>query len=91
LLSRYFDPNDPSSMSIEPEQVEAESGDAESAPPLTKRLLKGCGCVTGLLVMGLGILIIGNFDSASWASALIAITVAVLVFALSGVNGIWES
>jgi uncharacterized membrane protein YqjE len=53
-------------------------------------MLKGCGCVTGLLVMALGILVIGNFDQAAWASALTATVVGVLVFAMSGVNGIWE-
>jgi uncharacterized membrane protein YqjE len=52
--------------------------------------LKGCGCVTGLLVMALGILVIGNFDDASWASAIIATVVGTLVFVLSGVNGFWE-
>lgn len=54
------------------------------------RLYRGCGCLTGLLLLGLGILIIGKFDSTSWASALIAITIGILVFALSGVNGIWD-
>jgi len=54
------------------------------------QLLKGCGCLTGLLVMSLGILVIGNFDTAAWASALSALVIGVLVFALSGVNGIWE-
>jgi hypothetical protein len=40
--------------------------------------------------MTLGILIIGNWDAAAWASALTAAVVGVLVFALSGVNGMWE-
>ena len=52
--------------------------------------IKGCGCLTGLLVLALGILIIGNFDSGAWASALTAIVIGVLVFALSGTNGFWE-
>jgi hypothetical protein len=55
------------------------------------KLLKGCGCLGGLGVMAFGILVIGNFDSAAWASALIALVVGILVFALSGINGIWES
>lgn len=59
-------------------------------PARGPQLLKGCGCVTGLLVMALGILVIGNFDDASWASAIIATVVGVLVFVLSGVNGFWE-
>ena len=54
------------------------------------QLLKGCGCVGGLGVMSLGILVIGQFDTAAWASALTAFVVGVLVFALSGINGIWE-
>jgi hypothetical protein len=54
------------------------------------KLLKGCGCLTGLLVMGLGILIIGNFDATAWASALSAIIIGALVFSLSGTNGSWE-
>lgn len=62
----------------------------EDKPERQKQLLKGCGCISGLLVMSLGILIIGNFDTASWASALTAFVVGVLVFALSGINGIWE-
>jgi hypothetical protein len=64
----------------------------EPTKPASKAsgILKGCGCVTGLLVMMLGILIIGHWDTAAWASALTAGVVGVLVFALSGVNGMWE-
>jgi hypothetical protein len=54
------------------------------------KLLKGCGCVSGLGALALGILVIGNFDAGAWASALTAIVIGVLVFALSGTNGIWE-
>ena len=54
------------------------------------QLLKGCGCMGGLGVMSLGILVIGQFDTAAWASALTAFVVGVLVFALSGINGIWD-
>jgi len=64
---------------------------SDATPPSRgMQLLKGCGCVTGLLVMALGILIIGNFDTAAWASALTATVVGVLVFAFSGINGMWE-
>ncbi len=69
--------------------IEASAAATERGPR-GRQLLKGCGCVTGLLVMALGILVIGNFDDASWASAIIATVVGILVFALSGVNGIWE-
>lgn len=64
----------------------------ESATPRKRgpQLLKGCGCLTGILVMALGILIIGGFDDAAWASALTASVVGVLVFVLSGTNGMWE-
>ena len=54
------------------------------------KLLKGCGCVTGLLVLALGILIIGHFDMGAWASALGAVVIGTLVFAMSGTNGFWE-
>lgn len=54
------------------------------------KLLKGCGCAVAVGGLALGILIIGGFDAASWASALIAILVAFLVLGLSGVNGFWE-
>jgi hypothetical protein len=54
------------------------------------KLMRGCGCLGGLGVLGLGILIIGNFDSTSWASALTAIVIGFLVFQLSGVNGMWD-
>ncbi|HEX7476795.1 MAG TPA: hypothetical protein VF331_03240 [Polyangiales bacterium] len=54
------------------------------------RLAKGCGCTVALVVLGLGILWIGGFDSASWASAILGLVVAVGVFGLSGVNGWWE-
>jgi hypothetical protein len=54
------------------------------------KLFKGCGCLTAVVALALGILIIGDFDAGSWASALIAILVAGLVFGLSGVNGFWE-
>ena len=53
--------------------------------------LRGCGCLTGLCILGLGILIIGNFDATSWASALSAIVLGFLTFSLSGVNGMWEN
>jgi hypothetical protein len=63
----------------------------ESSPPSRRlNMLKGCGCVTGLGALALGILIIGHFDSGAWASALTAIVIGVLVFALSGTNGFWE-
>jgi hypothetical protein len=55
------------------------------------KLLRGCGCLTGLCILGLGILIIGNFDATAWASALSAIVIGFLVFSLSGVNGMWEN
>jgi hypothetical protein len=75
--------NDPSAA--------AESvSDTDEPVGFISRWGKSCGCLTGLVVMALGILVIGHFDSASWASALIALTVGVLVFALSGVNGVWE-
>lgn len=67
--------------------------ETESEPkpsPNRAKLIKGCGCLTGLVVMMLGILIIGGFDKAAWASAVIGGVVGVLVFAMSGVNGIWE-
>jgi len=67
------------------------TSDADDKPAGRAQLLKGCGCVGGLLVMSLGILVIGNFDTAAWASALTAFVVGVLVFALSGINGIWEN
>jgi hypothetical protein len=54
------------------------------------KLIKGCGCATGLGGLALGILIIGHFDSGAWASALGAIVIGVMVFALSGTNGFWE-
>ena len=64
----------------------------EPAAPTKRRInpIKGCGCLTGLLVLALGILVIGHFDSGAWASALTAIVIGVLVFALSGTNGFWE-
>jgi len=52
--------------------------------------MRGCGCLAGLCVLGLGILIIGNFDETAWASSLIAIVIGFLTFSLSGVNGMWE-
>lgn len=75
--------SDPSAPAPEPSESPKPAGNVVG-------ILKGCGCVTGLLVMTLGILIIGNWDAAAWASALTAAVVGVLVFALSGVNGMWE-
>ena len=71
-----------------PDDPTTSSPDAQTSRK--GQLLKGCGCVGGLTVMSLGILVIGQFDTASWASALTAFVVGVLVFALSGINGIWE-
>jgi hypothetical protein len=61
-----------------------------SAGKTSLKLIKGCGCVTGLGGLALGILVIGHFDSGAWASALGAIVIGVMVFALSGTNGFWE-
>lgn len=80
------DPEDPTSLS-------AASGDAPGSDPAVstaKKLARGCGCVFGLASLALGILIIGNFDSGAWASALGAVVIGYLVFNLSGVNGFWE-
>jgi hypothetical protein len=72
----------------------SEPESTEPSPPKPQNkaagLMKGCGCVTGLAVMMLGILVIGHWDTAAWASALTAGVVGVLVFVLSGVNGMWE-
>lgn len=65
-------------------------GDEAPAPKDNSKLVRGCGCFGGLCLLGLGILITGNFDSTAWASALIAIVIGFLVFSLSGVNGMWE-
>jgi hypothetical protein len=60
-------------------------------PPKSKLgLIKGCGCTVAVVILALGILIIGNFDSGAWASALGAIVISILVYNLSGVNGMWE-
>ena len=72
------------------EEQTLQTPGSEEKPSRKAQLLKGCGCLGGLLVMTLGILVIGHFDTAAWASALIALVIGVLVFALSGVNGIWE-
>jgi hypothetical protein len=53
-------------------------------------MLKGCLYMVGLLAIFFGILVVGNFDKTAWASALTAVTVGVLVFGMSGVNGFWE-
>jgi hypothetical protein len=76
------DPSAPSSP--------AASESSEPETPRAIQLLKGCGCVSGLVVLALGILVIGHFDSGAWASALGAVVIGVLVFAMSGVNGFWE-
>ena len=70
----------------EPETV----SEPESSSEKTKKLVRGCGCTTGLVTLALGILIIGNFDSGAWASALGAVVIGTLVFMMSGVNGFWE-
>ena len=70
---------------------EAATGSESGEDSKTKKLVRGCGCVTGLLALALGILIIGNFDSGAWASALGAVVIGTLVFKLSGVNGMWEN
>ena len=62
----------------------------ETATDKRKRLVKGCGCTVALLGLGLGILVIGNFDSGAWASALGAVVIGYLVYNMSGVNGFWE-
>jgi hypothetical protein len=70
---------------------QTEIEDVDSDEPSTKvKLIKGCGCTVGLLGLGLGILIIGHFDSGAWASALGAVVIGYLVFNLSGINGFWE-
>ena len=67
-----------------------QTSSPDDKPAPQAKLLKGCGCLGGLLVMALGILVIGNFDTAAWASALSALVIGVLVFSLSGVNGVWD-
>jgi hypothetical protein len=70
----------------------APADDARNAPQPKDRskMLRGCGCLGGLCLLGLGILITGDFDSTAWASALIAIVIGSLVFSLSGTNGMWD-
>jgi hypothetical protein len=63
----------------------------EEAANIRGKRLRGCGCLTGLCILGLGILIVGDFDATAWASALSAIVLGFLTFSLSGVNGMWEN
>lgn len=72
---------------VVPERVTEVASDE---PSKKMKLLRGCGCITGLVGLALGILIIGHFDSGAWASALGAVVIGYLVFNLSGVNGFWE-
>ncbi|HEX4355598.1 MAG TPA: hypothetical protein VHZ95_21880 [Polyangiales bacterium] len=71
-----------------PTPIESTEPEERERPAL--KLAKGCGCVTGLGALALGILIIGHFDMGAWASALTAIVIGVLVFGMSGTNGFWE-
>jgi hypothetical protein len=64
--------------------------DATAQSHTRSKWMRGCGCLAGLCVLGLGILIIGNFDETAWASSLIAIVIGFLTFSLSGVNGMWD-
>ncbi len=68
----------------------ASEANAESAKGRGAKLAKGCGCTVGLAALALGILVIGGFDRGAWASAIIGIAIAVLVFRVSGTNGSWE-
>lgn len=63
---------------------------ASDEPSKKVKLLKGCGCTVGLVGLALGILVIGNFDSGAWASALGAVVIGFLVWNMSGINGFWE-
>jgi hypothetical protein len=72
------------------EADDPKTPDDTATPKGRGKLLRGCGCLGGLCLLGLGILIIGNFDSTAWASALIAIVIGSLVFSLSGTNGMWD-
>lgn len=74
----------------EPPVVPTETSASSDEPSTRMKLLRGCGCTFGLVGLALGILIIGNFDSGAWASALGAVVIGYLVFNLSGVNGFWE-
>jgi len=73
-----------------PEPEATTETESSSKGEKAKKLVRGCGCVTGLAALALGILIIGNFDSGAWASALGAVVIGTLVFMMSGVNGFWE-
>lgn len=70
--------------------AEPEALSGEDPSEKRKRLIKGCGCSVAMLALALGILIIGNFDSGAWASALGAVVIGYLVYNMSGVNGFWE-
>jgi hypothetical protein len=72
----------------QPSGLAAAPSDAKGET--VKKLVRGCGCTFGMAALGLGILIIGNFDSGAWASALGAVVISFLVYNLSGVNGFWE-
>lgn len=73
--------------------TEAEDTKQLSSAPESKNSakLRGCGCLAFLCLLGFGILVIGDFDSTAWASALSAIVIGFLVFSLSGINGMWEN
>lgn len=53
------------------------------------KIIKGCGCASATIVLGVTVALAGGGEMSSWGSGLIGILILILVVGLSGTNGWW--
>lgn len=54
------------------------------------RLLKGCGCLFALVILGIGVALVGDGEPASWGSALFGVLILLIIVGSSGLIGWWN-
>lgn len=61
-----------------------------AGPGVARGLLKGCGCLLGLVILGVGVALLGKGEPASWGSALFGVVILVVIVGTSGLIGWWN-
>jgi len=92
----------PSASSSSPTEPEAGPHDAAAPPGAAEvpdasggsgpaiKVLKGCGCLSALIVLAGGVALVGGGEPASWGSALFGVVILLIMVGSSGLIGWWN-
>lgn len=91
-------PSESSSSPTEGDPIDAPIAQGPGVDPIAPqdtgnsaaRLLKGCGCLLSLIILGVGVALVGQGEPASWGSALFGVVILLVIAGSSGLIGWWN-